>query len=69
MNLMSFRSEYPDLVLELEHDEKEDFPYCAKNIILNIDRNMTRDYLDHNSIGKLMTLRWLLIQNLNLRQN
>ncbi|MEO9477599.1 MAG: hypothetical protein ABJG41_18785 [Cyclobacteriaceae bacterium] len=69
MSQISFQSEYPDLVLELEHDEKEYFPTCAKNIILNIDRNMTRHYLDHNSIGKLMTLRWLLIQNLNTRQN
>lgn len=69
MSLISFQSEYPKLIFELEHDEKEYFPACAKNIILNIDRTMTRDHLDHNSIGKLMTFRWLLVQNLRFRQN
>lgn len=69
MSVLSFKSDYPSFWIEMNQEEQAVFSSCADNMISHLDKSLANNDLDHKSIGKLMTFRWLLKKNIHQENN
>lgn len=42
---------------------------CCNNILRNIDRNLSRTNEDHDKVGKLLSMRWYVSNEINPKTN